>query len=384
MLRIFKNKDPQINSYEDFWNWFSDNEKTFFKVLKSHDEVEKNFLDKVFFQLNKINNAIFLMAGMHDSETAEVIFSPDGSIKNVVFTEELVNAAPSLKRWQFTALKPATFEASIDFDGHIFSRRDLSFVVNQNENRPDEIDLSVIYAGINESNASSVTNGIYIFLDNFLGELNAITMLDSVQVIAEPEAWAEIIPMEKLKDYLVWREKEFVEKYDGTRRNTEEDAYATFQSQLEDGTPLVALFNTDLLEWDAKASHPWIVRIEIAYNGEDYNGMPDTGEYALINELEQALMDKLLDADGYLNVGRETGDNSCEIYFACKEFRESSKIVSEVLTNFGNVLEVDYHIYKDKYWQSLDRFRFAEDAEDLGDDDEDEDDFSQDDDFNNN
>ena len=36
----------------------------------------------------------------------------------------------------------------------------------------------------------------------------------------------ELIPISKLKDFLTWREKEFIEKYEGTRHNTENDSYA--------------------------------------------------------------------------------------------------------------------------------------------------------------
>ena len=41
--------------------------------------------------------------------------------------------------------------------------------------------------------------------------------------MAKAKIKKELIPIEKLKDFLIWRQKEFIEKYEGTRRNTIDD-----------------------------------------------------------------------------------------------------------------------------------------------------------------
>ena len=67
-------------------------------------------------------------------------------------------------------------------------------------------------------------------------------------------------------------------------------------------------------------------------------------------------MQELKDVDGYLNIGRQTANGEREIYFACKDFRKPSKIFFKIQTNYSNSFEIDYDIYKDKYWQSFNRF----------------------------
>lgn len=40
---------------------------------------------------------------MYDENTVELIITPDGDLKNIAFAEELVEAAPKLDKWKFTA-----------------------------------------------------------------------------------------------------------------------------------------------------------------------------------------------------------------------------------------------------------------------------------------
>jgi hypothetical protein len=129
------------------------------------------------------------------------------------------------------------------------------------------------------------------------------------------------------------------------------------EAKLENGSNLIAIINTTILEWDSKASHPWILNIEIKYNGSNNNGMPDSNTYELLNNFEDEVMQELKDFNGYLNVGRQTSDNTREVYFACKDFRKSSKVLYELTKKYCDKLEINYDIYKDKYWQSFNRFR---------------------------
>ncbi len=209
---------------------------------------------------------------------------------------------------------------------------------------------------MNEENAETIVSGVFIFLENYLGELNLATKIDAISVVSKKEAKKELIPIEKLHDFLVWREKEFVEKYEGLRYDTENDTYSALEGELENGNPLVAIINSTLLNWDRKASHPWILVVTIPYDGSEHNGMPNQETYALMDEVEDEILEALKDADGYLNIGRETVDGVREIYFACNEFRKPSKVLHEIKHNFERQLTISFNIYKDKYWQSFNRF----------------------------
>ena len=355
---LFGKKKEAVKSYEDFWNWFKKEEASFSKVVKEKGNVDKVFFSKLSPKLAELKEGFFFSTGMYDDTTVELVITADGSIKLIAFVEELINAAPKLAGWKFTALKPPLdiADVNIAMAGFEFNRNNLHFYENRLPAYPDEIDITVVHDDLTDDNREIIVNGTYIFLDNYIGELDFVTTIDNISIFSKNEATEALIPINKLKDFLTWREKEFVEKYDGLRYDTENDNYSGLEAKLENGNALIALINTDLLTWDCKASHPWILNIQIKYDGANYNGMPDERIYALMSDIEKEITDELKDFDGYLNIGRQTADNKREIYFACREFRKPSKVLLKIQQKYGESIDLDYDIYKDKYWQSFNRF----------------------------
>jgi hypothetical protein len=355
---LFVKKDETIKSYADFWSWFKRNEKIFFKVIKEQKNIEQDFFDKLAPKLNELKDGIYYLTGMFDDDTVELILTPEGVIKDVVFVEELVSSAPEIAGWRFTALKPAMDinDVNITMAGFKFHKGNLSFYANKDADFPDEIDITVVYSDFSEDKKSAIRFGTFIFLDNFIGELNFATSVDEIIVDGKADEKAVLMPIEKLKDYLLWRQKEFIEKYDGVYNMDENGSYSLLEAKLQNGNKKIAAINTDLLMWDSKASHPWLLKIDIKYDGASNHGMPDSETYKLIREIEEKITDKLAAVDGHLYIGRETAEGTREVYFACKDFRYSSKVVHQIGRDYESRLELSYIIYKDKYWRSYNRF----------------------------
>jgi hypothetical protein len=359
LKNILGKKETPIKNYSDFWNWFQDNEKTFFNVVKSHKDIEKGFFDKLSPKLAELKEGYFYLTGMYDDNTVELVLTADGNTKNIVFIEELVEKAPKINGWKFTALKPAMDieNVAIDMAGYKFDSENLFFYSNDHADYPDEIDISVIHNERTEENKQQIGNGTYIFLDNYLGELDFLNNIDNLKIISKHEAEKELVPIAKLKDFLTWRQKEFIEKYEGVRYDTQNDEHSILEAELESGNKLIAVVNTQLLNWDSKTSHPWIAVITLKYDGRNNNGMPNENDYQSLNEIEESIMQQLSDKDGYLNIGRQTANNERDIYFASKDFRKPSKVFFKTQQDHSNKFEIEYDIYKDKYWQSFERFR---------------------------
>ncbi|MDX2305738.1 MAG: DUF695 domain-containing protein [Microscillaceae bacterium] len=356
---IFGKKDEPIQSYQDFWSWFQKHEKAFFNSVKKQTNIEKDFFDKIDPKLQEIKDGFFYLTGMYDNDTVELVLTADGNVKNIAFVEELVAAAPQIKGWKFTALKPPLEidHVNIAMEGYEFNAKNLFFYSEEHTDFPDEIDIRVVHTDYRKDNKKTITNGSFIFLENYLGELNFVTSIDHIAIMGKPDPKQELIPISKLQDFLIWRQKEFIEKYEGTLQNTENDNYSGLEAELENGNPLIAIINTDILNWENKASHPWVLIVEIEYDGENHFGMPDQETYQLLEEIENEILEELKDEEGYLKIGRQTADNVREIYFACKDFRKPSKVLHQIMLSFAPRLEIDYDIYKDKYWQSFDRFK---------------------------
>jgi hypothetical protein len=359
LKNIFGKKDDPIKSYSDFWTWFQKNEKDFFNVVKSRQNIEKGFFDKLSSKLAELKDGYYYVTGMYDDNTVELVLTVDGTVKNIVFVEEIVEAAPKIDGWKFTALKPSLKieDVTIKMGGIEFSPENLFFYSNELANYPDEIDVCIIHNDMNDNNSKQIINGTYIFLDNYLGELDFVNNIDNLQVITKSEAKKELVPIAKLKDFLIWRQKEFIEKYEGVRYDTENDEYSILEAELESGNMLLAVVNANLLQWDRQASHPWLAVMTLKYDGNKNNGMPNNTDYELLGNIEDEIMSSLKDKNGNLNIGRQTSNNEREIYFACKDFRKASKVFYEIETKFSHKFEIEFDIYKDKYWQTFEKFK---------------------------
>lgn len=346
-------------TYTQFWDWFQTQAAHFHEVVKTQGNIVEEFLDKIHEPLEEVHYGFAYLVGMIDEQTVELVITPDGAVEDIVFAEELIQAAPPIKGWKFTALKPAVDIEDFSLDmqnGYVFSAETLWFYANDLPAYPDEIEIVVVHKDYKEKDEDAILHGVYIFLDNYLGELNAVTTLDNVKVAGKSKATKELIPIAKLKSFLEWREKEFVEKYENLIHDTKADNYLVLKGMLPNKKPLLGAFNGTLLNWDKKPSHPWMVTLTFEYPAQD-NGLPNDDAYKLMDDIEEEISTELPDIEGYLNVGRQTSDGSREVFFACKDFRKVSKVLYSFVQKYMEKdIDISYRIQKDKYWQTLNRF----------------------------
>jgi hypothetical protein len=361
LQNLFGKKENPINSYEDFWNWFVKSEQGFYKAVKSasRNDIVNGFFKKLEPALAQVKSDLYYLAGMYDDNTAELVLTAEGAVKNMVFVEDLVQAAPPVKGWKFTALKPALKieDTKIEMDGFSFDRNNLSFYPNVDPDFPDEIDITIIHTDYSEDDKRVITNGSFIFLDNYLGELHFAETIDHIEIKGINEAEKELMPIEKLKYYLTWRQKEFIEKYEGVRYGREEETYSIMEAKLQSGLPMIATINTELLEWDAKASHPWMAVVEFEYDGSGYNGLPRQHINEALYNMEEEITEALKQAGGCLHIGRQSAKNIRKVYYACREFRQSSKIIHSFERRYADKTKMSYNIFLDKYWHTVEHFR---------------------------
>jgi hypothetical protein len=246
-----------VMSYENFWRWFQQEDRLHFK----NDEVfEKILFNELAEKLGEIKEGLSFHINMRDDDNStELVVSANGEVKNIVFAEELVNCAPKIHGWKFTAMEPETEPENIYCVSgrYLFDQETLFFYSTEDTKYPDNIDISIVHR-YEEKDGQSLAHSVHTFLDHYLGELNRLTRFDHIVVRGKDRAEKELVPITKLRHFLIWREKEFLEKYEGTWYNTKNDDYIILNSKLENGKPLVAYVNEALLEWDCKASHPWI------------------------------------------------------------------------------------------------------------------------------
>lgn len=355
---LFGEKKFNPFTIKDFWMWFERNQIRFSRAIRNRSDLEELFFDPLSEQLAKLRDGIFFLAGELDETKVELILTPDGNLKNIELIERLVQSAPAIEGWQFTAFKPSQDieNVSIQYREYKFEQSQLFFYSNDNDQYPDLINLTIVHSSFNEENRRIIENGTYLFLDMYIGELNCISIIDHIGFCSKEDAEQELVPIKKLSAFLNWRNKEFVEQYEDIHRTTEEDKHALFEGQNNDGSPLIAVINTDVLQWENKASHPWILKVIFEFEGSETNGFPTPETSELLDAREEGLNKILIEAEGYINIGRQTGNNKRQVYFACKDFRKPSNVLHDIIHNYTHESVIHFEIYKDKYWRTFEQF----------------------------
>lgn len=358
--------DDQSNSaspeIRDFWLWFLSKEKAYHKTLSKElmegEVIMSEILEKVRKYYPSINGLIGFSAG----KELELIFSPDGVIKDFVFVHELVQNAPQIDGWKITYLKPEVpnFDIIINWKGYELSREKIWFFTETDEEYPDEIMINLVFDDYRADEEYEVIfAGLFLYLDNCIGELNMATRIDGINLVhrSEIDVDVELIPIEKLKDYINWREKEFFQRYDKESYPLiEDEQYAILEAMVED-LPYKAMINSNWKDWPYKPVYSWAVKVVLNFKGLD-NGQPDKQQLKNIKEFE----DKLIEALSDLNVcyvGHSTFNHTTTIYFYSNEYLLVSKKIHGVLDSAPEGVEVDFIIHRDKYWRNVEDFLSA-------------------------
>lgn len=339
--------------YKSFWKWFVEQEAVFLEVIKNNDGVVEKFIDVVGPRLKEINPNFNMLTGMSKDGVGELIITPDGALKALPFVDDLVAVAPNLAHWRFISCKPSMKGIGLDMNGFLLDENTISFIPIYDKEYPDYIHLRFIVKECTPENESDIGNALYLFLDNYLGEEKTMTMIDYLEVKGEEDIEGDVISVTKLSDYLSYREAEFVEKYDSIIRVNEADEYSILESNGDNGR-LIVVVNTTFLNWDQKMSYPWVVKMSIGYEGNE-DGMPSTNDLSMMDEIE----DLLLETDLLNSVARETGANERTLFFATKDYRNASREVLKTISLFTDKFDIDYTIYRDKYWMGLEVYTNA-------------------------
>lgn len=341
---------------KEFWAWFTDNQSKFHEAVKSKSNIQFEFIEPVFNKLNQIRHGAFILAGMVDEDKAELIFTAEGNLLYFPYISSIVDAAPEFLNWKFTAFKPAMESSSfgIEMRNKSFTTENIFFYPENDENYPDEISIKLTYAdSYDDDQVDLIENGTFIFVENYIGEIKMATQIDKLEFEHKVNSEIELNPISKLTDYIKWRVKEFTEKYEGTIHDSDNANYSSMEWETENNA-IVGVVNADLIKWDKKASHPWIMIITIKFDEHENNGMPSEGALKSYYDFEDKLRELLPDKEGYVHVAQTTGLGKREIYYASKDYVRPI----QVLENFKTEVEFEYEIevFKDKYWKSMKHF----------------------------
>ena len=340
-----------------FWKWFGENEYRFKKLEKNDSDQALSFLEELIQQMQPFNPYLKALAGPDNNGNFELIITSDGDIALFNKVEELVNAAPPVPNWTFTAHKPALgFDGiSIDLYGLQFSTETTSFYPVALDDYPDEVNIVITHNGYTKDMDDHYQAGGMIYLENGLGEVNTATKIDNYETGPVPDAGRdiELIPITKLNEYLSWREKEFVEKYE-TVPDERPDTYHLLEAEDRDGKKMLLTVNMDCRYWDKKPAYSWLLQVNINYTGDDM-GFPSDEQLIALQTLEEEIF-SLLPEDRTILAGNKTYDNCRNIYFYVSDYKGTAVLLNQYIESKATTYEILFFIRRDKYWRIMEQY----------------------------
>lgn len=342
-----------------FWQWFADNEYRFRELEKNDSEQALIFLDELIQHMKPFNSWLKALAGPYAGNKYELIITADGDVALFCKVEELIDKAPALSNWKFTAHKPALgFEGiSIDLYEKKFNVDTTCFYPIIHEEYPDEVSIVLTHTEYQPEEDDQFQAGGMIYLENGLGELNTATKIDHYETGALPpsETDIEVIPITKLADYLNWREKEFVEKYESIDAQRPPESFNLLEAEDRDGNVMLVTVDVSFKDWPLRPAFPWLLQVDINYKGQK-NGLPDSEQTRELQPIEDAIIELLISGGNIYFIGHRTYDHIRNLYFYASEYRTCSRMLHRYVETIQSEYTVLFFIRKDKYWQNMELY----------------------------
>jgi hypothetical protein len=184
---IFKKKDNKI---ENFWIWFTENNKKFLFLNQIDSrEIKDKLLDEFLIELHKFCDKLYFEIGGHPEENnVELIISAEGNVDYFDMVEKLVNSAPKLKDWQIIAFKPPMGKGfKTNYQGKEFDPSKIIFIPLNHEDDPKLVGLQVCYPDYSDEERDIFINGTYIAIDTLIGEKSTALDINYLEVVRTPD-----------------------------------------------------------------------------------------------------------------------------------------------------------------------------------------------------
>ena len=161
----------------DFWKWFEKN-----KVKLEHfiDSTPRDFsiYNSLTRELHKFNNSIFPELTKKKDGTYVLIITPDGLVKGIEPTREIVAVCPGFDNWEVLKFRQPSDDISLNYQGVKYESSDIEIIADIDK-ATGKVDILIFIRNMNE-NKRNYQALAFLYLDHILGEFNTITKVGSI------------------------------------------------------------------------------------------------------------------------------------------------------------------------------------------------------------
>jgi hypothetical protein len=175
LLAVFSSDAPAstAGSQELFWTWFNRRQDSYFALDLSNVAANEMLFADLTSHLHAVDENLTFEFGPKIDGKRELVISADGIRSSFPAVLALVAAAPQLPHWKITAFRPRRYPvSSIEIGGMTLDPRQIS--VRMEPDGP-KVDFTILLTGYAEHERNKFSQGVYLLLDEALGEYDVET-----------------------------------------------------------------------------------------------------------------------------------------------------------------------------------------------------------------
>lgn len=197
-----------------FWNWFQDNNQTIKNLLnetpKSQKQISQWIKHRLGFYCKDLDYIIIFPK--NSTQKTELIITANGNPEYFIQVTELINHAPILKHWKFTAFIQPTASINKMIDGlddpYVFQEitiktSEIKFLPLTYHEKTKKLDIRIYLKNYHiHCDTKTWNQAIYLIMQDLLGEKVVYQNINFVQLAQTPNNNNKLIELYDLQLYL--------------------------------------------------------------------------------------------------------------------------------------------------------------------------------------
>lgn len=199
MFGLFRKDD----SVENFWMWFSENEKTY----RNFQRDPEKYLNEILAKVKKISGGLSVELEPPKDGVINMTISADGVSDLFPIVQKTIEKSPKINGWNFYAFRQRMpvekiKDMTLTVKGYTLDPNKMKFMPLVSGNT---LDIIIFVDDINDVNENQIAYGGLIILDNLLGEydcVKAVRSYDFHVFPTDPKQLAELKPLIEIAKYI--------------------------------------------------------------------------------------------------------------------------------------------------------------------------------------
>lgn len=200
-----------MTSTKKFWQWFEKNNQSLLNLNNNgiEPDIKEKLLDDLLEHLHEYCDHLYFEIGGMPGQEQELVITAEGDTDYFEKVQELIDAAPIMKDWNWIAFKqPGDLDYTSNFEDVELKPKDIWFLPLNSKSAPKSIGFKVClpnYDAIKDS--GWLKAAVYKMLDTALGEKSFALDVGHVEIgDLPPDPVKEgLIELNELGAFIKWK-----------------------------------------------------------------------------------------------------------------------------------------------------------------------------------